>query len=134
MWAEQRWHQWIQQTGQRKAPGVSMLHKELQATEERWEKWFSPGKNTPIGFPVPNNQPLKDSYKQQYMDSTGYIEYMHISKYMYVHKTTNEKKSLWIWRIMERNHMGKFEGRKIENLCDLIIISKMKTKNLAEFH
>ena len=32
---------------------------EPQATEESWEqeRWWSPGKSTPIGFPVPNDQP-----------------------------------------------------------------------------
>lgn len=43
------------------SPETSTLDKELQTAKECWEqeKEPSPGKNTPIAYPIPNGHPWK---------------------------------------------------------------------------
>lgn len=98
MWAEQESQEWACQVGQRKSQGASVLHKEPQATEYRWQqkKWPSPG--MVIALVAQHKwQTLKKYIEVALSDSAAYLgKYMSIpaQKLMKQDLLKNETKNL----------------------------------------
>jgi hypothetical protein len=102
---EQWQHLWGMLTWKIKAQGISILNKELWTTGEggEQEKWSSPCKESPVGYPIPSSQPLDHMHTGNVIWTKKCCD-IYIYVYIYIHTYVCVWIYMpWIWERVGRN-------------------------------
>ena len=90
----------------------------------------SPGRNTQIGYPIPNGQPLKYTYKWYYTVWEGCIHimrytdtYTNTHAFTYTHHQELQQFKKWIWK---KARHGRLWREEMEGVNDVTILSSQK--------
>lgn len=95
-WAEQKWQKWPCHSWE-KAHVALTVHKKLQTAKGCWgcEKYSSPVKSMPIGYPIPKIIPKNTDTSD--IKWSEQVTFRNIYTYSYMYTTILNEKRPWIW-------------------------------------